>query len=158
MEAALLWARSPRLFMALSLFYALVDRRTSPIPPAVRSLVMVRISQINHCPFCVDLNSAILLERGADPDKIENLHGWHGSPLYDEIERLVLEYAEAMTVAGRSVDDDLFGRLRTRFDDDALVELTALVAFQNLSSKFNSALDVPPRGLCRLPSGPNAAP
>jgi hypothetical protein len=43
------------------------------------------------------------------------------------------------------------GRLKEHFDDDAIVELTALVAFQNMSSKFNGALAVPPQGFCRLP-------
>jgi hypothetical protein len=41
--------------------------------------------------------------------------------------------------------------VKAQFDDDALVELTALIAFQNLSSKFNAALDVPAQGFCRLP-------
>jgi alkylhydroperoxidase family enzyme len=42
-------------------------------------------------------------------------------------------------------------KLRRHFDDDAIVELTGLIAFQNLSSKFNSALDVPSQGFCQLP-------
>jgi alkylhydroperoxidase family enzyme len=42
-------------------------------------------------------------------------------------------------------------RLKKHFDDNAIVELTALIAFQNLSSKFNSALGVPPQGFCRIP-------
>jgi len=65
-----------------------------------------------------------------------------------------LEYAEAITYPGQQVSDELMARLRDFFDEDALVELTGLVAFQNLSSKFNSALDVPAQGFCRLPSLP----
>jgi alkylhydroperoxidase family enzyme len=42
-------------------------------------------------------------------------------------------------------------RLKSVFDDDTIVELTGLVAFQNLSSKFNSALDVPAQGFCKQP-------
>jgi alkylhydroperoxidase family enzyme len=48
-------------------------------------------------------------------------------------------------------DDALFERIRTHFNDDAIVELTGLIAFQNMSSKFNSALDLPAQGLCKLP-------
>ena len=40
---------------------------------------------------------------------------------------------------------------RDSFTDDAIVELSALVAFQNMSSKFNAALDVPAEGFCRVP-------
>ena len=43
-------------------------------------------------------------------------------------------------------------RLRAHFDEDAMVELTALIAFQNMSSKFNAALGVAPQGFCRLPA------
>jgi AhpD family alkylhydroperoxidase len=129
----------------------MIDRRSSPIEPALRSLVTVRVSQINHCPFCVDLNSATLLKRGASLEKVEALERWRESALFDERERAALEYAEAITYSDRGVDDALMARLKHEFDDDAIVELTGLVAFQNLSSKFNSALAVPPQGFCRLP-------
>lgn len=66
---------------------------------------------------------------------------------FDDLERLVLEYADAMTVTGHDVTDELFGRLRERFDDDALVELTATIAWENASSKFNRALRVPSQRL-----------
>jgi hypothetical protein len=42
--------------------------------------------------------------------------------------------------------------LKNVFDDDGVVELTGLIAFQNLSSKFNSALNVPAQGFCQLPN------
>ncbi len=54
-----------------------------------------------------------------------------------------------MTITGRDVDDDLFRRLRAVYDDDALVELTATIAWENASSKFNRALRVPAQGLWR---------
>jgi len=52
---------------------------------------------------------------------------------------------------GGRVDDAVFARLHHEFADDAIVELTALVAFQNLSSKFNAALGVPAQGFCAAP-------
>jgi AhpD family alkylhydroperoxidase len=112
----------------------------------------VRVSQLNGCRFCVDLNSATLLKRGAAVEKVEALADWRGSPLFDERERLALEYAEAVTLRSGEIDEDLIARVKRHFDGDALVELTALIAFQNMSSKFNSALGVPPQGFCRLPA------
>jgi AhpD family alkylhydroperoxidase len=151
LDAALLWARSPRLFLAVATLYGTIDRRSSPIPPALRSLVTVRVSQINHCRFCVDINSATVLKRGLGEDKLWALEDWRARNLFDERERIALEYAEAMTRSDLEVSDDLMARLKRQFDDDAIVELTALIAFQNLSSKFNAAFDVPPQGFCRLP-------
>jgi AhpD family alkylhydroperoxidase len=151
LDAALLWARSPKLFMGVALLYGVIDRNSSPLEPALRSLLTVRVSQINHCRFCVDINSATLLKRGVSEDKLWALDEWRGSNLFEERERVALEYAEAITFSHREVEDALMARLRARFDDDAIVELTALIAFQNMSSKFNAALDVPPQGFCRLP-------
>lgn len=128
----------------------MIDRRSSPLSPALRSLVTVRVSQINSCPFCIDLNSATLLKRGISLDKVDALQSWEESGQFDDRERVALEYAEAMTISGREVDDRLMEQLRAQFDDDAIVELTGLIAFQNLSSKFNSALGVPSQGFCQL--------
>ena len=156
---ALIWARSPALFLALGLFVGAIDRKGSPIDPALRALVMVRVSQVNHCAFCVDLNSATLMKRGVPEEKILALPNWQTSNLFDERERTVLDYAEAMTSSERRVDDALMATVRRHFEDDAIIELTALIAFQNLSSKFNSALDVPAQGFCAIPpSGTRSAP
>jgi AhpD family alkylhydroperoxidase len=64
LEPGMLWGRSPWLFVTLALLYGALDRKRSPIDPPLRSLVTVRVSQINHCAFCVDINSATLLKRG----------------------------------------------------------------------------------------------
>lgn len=80
-------------------------------------------------------------------EKIITLGDYATSPLYDERERVVLEYADCMTITGREVSDELFDKLRQLYDDDALVELTAIIAWENASSKFNRALRVPSQGL-----------
>ena len=66
----------------------------------------------------------------------------------------MLEYADAMTITGLGVSDELFARVRARFNDDELVELTELVAWENASAKFNRALRVSSQNLWkRKPSG-----
>ena len=72
--------------------------------------------------------------------------------MFDDRERTALEYADAMTLTGRDVDDALFLRLREFFDDDAIVELTETIAWENASSKFNRALRIPSQGLWKRPS------
>lgn len=151
LDAALLWARVPKLFLGVATLYGAIERRRSPIDPALRALVTVRISQINHCRFCVDINSATVLRRGVAEEKLLALEDWRASSLFDGRERVALDYAEAVTYTDREVDDRLMAEVREQFDDDAVIELTALVAFQNLSSKFNAALAVPPQGFCQLP-------
>lgn len=151
LKPAMVWARVPPLYAALSGFYAALERRGSPLPPALRSLLQIRISQINHCAFCVDLNAALAAERAGAADKVLAVERWRDSALFSELERLALDYAEAMTDSARRVDAALVAQLRRHLDEAGLIELTALVAFQNLSSKFNAALDIPAQGFCALP-------
>ncbi len=158
LESARLWARTPKVFAALALLYGALDRRSSPIEPTLRSLITVRVSQINGCRFCVDLNSFIVLRRGLDPDKLAELAEFDASPLFSEREKAALAYAEAVTDSNRHPEPEHFEQLRRHFDDDAIIELTALIAFQNLSSKFNAALGVEPQGFCMAPSGTKKTP
>lgn len=151
LKPALAWARVPKLFAAVAALYGVLDRRSSPISPVLRSLITVRVSQVNWCRFCVDINSSVLARRAGSMAKVEALEGWRDSELFSEQERVVLEYVEAMTYSDRQVTDEMVDKLRNWFDDDGIVELTGLIAFQNLSSKFNSALDLPAQGFCQVP-------
>lgn len=147
----MLWGRVPWLFMTIACVYGVLDRRKSPISPILRSMITVRVSQINWCRFCVDINSATLAKRSGSMDKVDGLDNWRESKIYDEKERAVLDYCESMTDSNKHVTDEQITKLREFFDDDGITELTGLIAFQNLSSKFNSALDVQPQGFCKLP-------
>jgi AhpD family alkylhydroperoxidase len=154
LEPVRLWARMPAAFVAMSVMYRALDRKSSPIEPALRSLVQVRISQINGCEFCVDLNSFLGLERGAAEDKLRALPLFEESALFNEREKAALRYAEAATRSDLRVDAAQVSGLRRHFDDQAIVELAALIAYQNMSSKFNAALGVPAQGFCAVPLQP----
>jgi alkylhydroperoxidase family enzyme len=86
-------------------------------------------------------------ELGVTDEKIGALAEYATSELYSEEERAALEYADCMTITGREVSDELFARLRQFYNDDALVELTEIIAWENASSKFNRALRVPSQNL-----------
>jgi alkylhydroperoxidase family enzyme len=84
---------------------------------------------------------------GVSDEKIDALSDYASSELYSDAERVALEFADSMTITGREVSDELFGRLRNLYDEDAVVELTATIAWENASSKFNRALRVPSQEL-----------
>ncbi len=155
LEPSRLWARTPRVFVAFAALFAAIDRRSSPIDPALRSLITVRVSQINWCRFCVDINSSFVLQRGGNAEKLADLERFESSARFSEAEKAALAYAEAITRAGPRPGAEHFARLRRYFDDDAIVELTAITAFQNASSKFNAALDVEPQGFCTAAPQPS---
>lgn len=84
---------------------------------------------------------------GVSDEKIDALHDYANSELYNEAERVALEFADSMTITDREVSDELFERVRKFYDENALVELTATIAWENSSSKFNRALRVPSQRL-----------
>lgn len=151
LEPVRLWARMPAAFLAMSAMYRALDRKSSRVEPGLRSLIQVRISQINGCEFCVDLNASLVLGRGVAEDKLRALPLFADSALFSEREKAALAYTEAATRSDRHVDEDLVSRLRKHFNDQAIVELTALIAYQNMSSKFNAALGVQAHGFCVVP-------
>ena len=86
---------------------------------------------------------------GITTEKIDALPDYAASDYYNEMERVALEYADAITLSDRDVSDDLFAKVKQFFNDDAIVELTAAIAWENASSKFNRALRVPSQKLWR---------
>lgn len=98
----------------------------------------------------MDINASRGMQAGADEDKVREIATWRESRRFSEAERAALEYAEAMTVTGRRIDDELFARVRTFYDEPQMVELTAVVALENFRSKLNPALGVEAQGFCRL--------
>ncbi|MFH1724793.1 MAG: carboxymuconolactone decarboxylase family protein [Elusimicrobiota bacterium] len=145
---AYVWGRVPALMLGLQIYYRFLDRRGSLVDKALRSLVSARVSQLNECQFCFSLSSETLKALGISEEKLASL-GDHGrSPFFTDRERAALRYAEAMSETGARVDDAVFAQLRPHFSEEQLVELTSWIAFQNLSSRFNAALDVPSQEFC----------
>jgi len=147
----MLWGRSPKLFAAVATLYGVINRKKSPIDPVIRSLVTVRVSQLNWCIFCVDINSMSLAKRAGSMDKVTSVSEWQTSSIFSNKEKACLAYAEAMTDTNLTVTADIIQTLKEFYDDNAIVELTGLIAFQNMSAKFNNALDVPAQGFCQVP-------
>jgi alkylhydroperoxidase family enzyme len=143
LESAKFWSRSPRVFLGLSSFFGALERKNSPIHPQLRSLIFIHISKIIQCPFCTDVNSAKFVDRLGNEDLLSELYQFDTSDLFSNKEKATLRYAEAISQTPNRVTDSLFADLKEHFTEDEIVELTALIAFQNCSSRFNTALKIP---------------
>ncbi|HLW48486.1 MAG TPA: hypothetical protein VKW09_12040 [bacterium] len=99
----------------------------------------------------MDINTASGQAAGIDDAKFAHLADYGTSPLFTPLERLVLAYADGMTISGRDTDDRSFATLREHFSAGEMVELTAHIAFENFRSRFNHAFRIEAQGFCRLP-------
>ncbi len=128
-----------------------VDQRLS-------DLAELKAATLTHCEYCIDLGSQIARHRsGLTDEQLLALPRYRESPLFTELEKLVLDYAVAMSRTPVQVSDALFARLRQHFDDAQLVELTYLIAHENFRGRFNLALGIGAAGfsegmVCALPA------
>ena len=60
----------------------------------------------------------------------------------NDVERLVVELADAMVATPSNISDDLFARLQRQFSDEQLMELSAQIAFENFRARLNRVFDV----------------
>jgi 4-carboxymuconolactone decarboxylase len=98
------------------------------------------------CEFCVDIGSMIAREAGLTEDEMRDLLDWEQSERFDERDKLVLGYADAISRTPVEVPDELFESLHAHFSDEQLVELTAAIAWENWRARFNWAFGLGKEG------------
>jgi 4-carboxymuconolactone decarboxylase len=122
-----------------------------------RALAELRAATLTQCEYCIDLGSAISRGWGLTDEELLALQSYRTSPLFSAVDRLVLDYATGMSTTPVDVPDELFARLRPHFDDGQLVELTHVIALENMRGRFNLALGVGSAGytegmVCAVPA------
>ena len=139
-------AHNVRVGRSYSLFEFQVQR-WKRLDSGLKDLAVVAASASIGCSWCTDFGyweAAARHELMAE--KIRAILEWQGSEVFTELERLVMLYAEAMTMTPPLVTDDLVVQLRRHLDEAELVELTAIIAVENLRSRMNAALGLTSQG------------
>jgi len=107
---------------------------------ALVQLVLMRVSQINGCAFCLDMHSKDARAAGETEQRLYLLPAWRETTLYSEREQVALAWAEELTeLAHGAVSDALYERAKLVFNEDALVDLTLLVVTINSWNRINIA-------------------
>jgi alkylhydroperoxidase family enzyme len=91
-------------------------------------------------------------EQGITDEQLADLAEFERSPNFGAGEKAVLRYAEGMTRTPAEVSDEVFNDLRRHFNTPQIVELTTMIAFENLRARFNRALHIEADGFCELPA------
>jgi alkylhydroperoxidase family enzyme len=128
------------------------------LDPNLGSFAHMAVAALVGCSWCLDLNYFHAHNAGLDVAKASEVPRWRESPVFTPLERDVMEYAEAMSVTPPQVTDDLSARLLERLGAPALVELTAAVAFANMSTRSNTALGIESQEFSKVCAVPLARP
>lgn len=117
------------------------------LDPTLRHLALMASAARIGCSWCVDFGSWVATELGLPLEKVRLVPSWREHPdAFSELETAVMAYAETMTDTPPTVSDDLAERLLGRLGEAAFVELTTMIALENLRSRVNSAFGLPGQG------------
>lgn len=116
-------------------------RAAGRLEPALIELVLMRVSQINGCAFCLDMHSKDARAAGETEQRLYVLPAWRETTLYSERERVALAWAEELTRldSPEAVSDALYERARHVFEEIELVDLSLLVITINSWNRVNIA-------------------
>ncbi|WP_448641097.1 carboxymuconolactone decarboxylase family protein [Geodermatophilus sp. URMC 63] len=129
--------------------------RWDRLDPTLKSLAVMSAAVTVGCSWCVDFGWWVTSQEGVDPAKLRAVPTWRDSDALTDLERRVVEYAEAMSTTPMGVTDEMVAGLRRDLDDAALLELTTMVAVENSRARANSALGLHSQGFrdrCELPA------
>jgi alkylhydroperoxidase family enzyme len=124
------------------------------LDPTLRWLAVQATGMQIGCSWCVDYGYYEGMHQGIDPAKVRAVGSWRTSDLFEERERVVLEYADTASGSPAEVSDELAARIRTHLSDPEFVELAAWVALENFRSRFNAGLGLRSQGFsdnCEIP-------
>jgi AhpD family alkylhydroperoxidase len=120
--------------------------RSHRVPERLKALAELKTALVAGCEYCLDIGSMVATKSGVPEAQIRELANHSESPAFDELERAICDYADAMTRTPVAVTDEHIDRLREHLDDAQLVELTTMIALENYRARFNWALGFEPQG------------
>ncbi len=144
----------PGVLVAMGSLETAVQRGWKKLDPTLRWLAIQTSAAKIGCSWCIDYGYYEGMNEGIDPAKVRAAAHWRTSDLFDERERVVLEYAEVATGCPAEVSEELAARVRAHLSDAEFVELAAWVALENFRSRFNAGLGLRSQGFsdrCEIP-------
>ncbi len=122
-------------------FGLLLDLKAEGVlAPRYLELALVTVSKLNECTFCVSNHTPKLSAAGISVKAAENILDYDSVAEFDEVDRLVIAYAIAVTRDANRVRDEVFTRLKQHFTDAQIVELTWRTALCGAFNRFNDVL------------------
>ncbi|WP_328308394.1 carboxymuconolactone decarboxylase family protein [Actinomycetospora sp. NBC_00405] len=147
----------PGLFRTSAIAESLAEKAATVLPARFRDLAVYRTATQVGCSWCVDFGEMLWLRQGLDGDHLRRAaaDGAPDDPGFNDDERAILAYADAMTAQPPTVTDAQVADLDTRLGHAGLVELTYLIAVENQRARMNLALGLHAQGFaasCEVPA------
>jgi uncharacterized peroxidase-related enzyme len=112
------------------------------LPKRYLELCLVTVSLINRCSYCVSHHAPKLAVQGISEAGAERLLDYANHPELDDVDKLVVEYAIAVTNQWNRTGDSIFSRLKEHFTEAQIVEMTWRIALCGAFNRFNDILQL----------------
>ena len=112
------------------------------LPKRYLELCLVTVSLLNKCTYCVSHHAPKLAVQGISEAGAATLLDYKDHPELDEVDKLVVEYAIAVTNNWNRTRDEMFTRLKAHFTEAQIVELTWRTALCGAFNRFNDILQL----------------
>jgi len=117
----------------------------SGFDPKLKSLVEIRVSQINGCAFCLNMHAHEAREAGEDQQRLDVVAAWRDTKFFTEKERAALQWAERLTMVAREhPSEEEYQELLRHFDEKELVNLTLVISTINAWNRISIGLGAEP--------------
>jgi AhpD family alkylhydroperoxidase len=116
----------------------------SSLDLATKELVIVRVSQLNGCNYCLAAHRPAALEAGLSPEQVEAICDAAPVDALPERERVIVAWVDQVTRDPRGATDELVAGTLEHVREDQLIELTVLAGTITLLNQYCTALDIPP--------------
>ena len=107
----------------------------------LRNLANIKTSMVNECTYCATHTSIYGEALGIQPEEIEALRGevYKNSPLFNEREKAVIAWAEAMTLNTAKRSGKVWDDMRRLFTETEIVEISMAAAMFNMINRLNDS-------------------
>ncbi|MDQ6526125.1 carboxymuconolactone decarboxylase family protein [Nocardioides sp. LHD-245] len=139
-----MWHHLPAL--KASMAYGQKLQKWDACDETLKTYAHMAVASLVGCSWCLDFNYFAAKDKGLDLDKAREVPRWRDSEVFSDLERQVLEYAEAATHTPPTVTDEMVAPLLAALGPAGLLELTSVIGFANLTTRGNTALGIESEG------------
>ena len=139
-NSVLIMQHKPKMVKALALLAQSVWDPASKVPLGFKRLVAYMASRKHGCNYSMAHAAEAAHRAGIDDAKLDAVIDYRSSALYNDAERVALEFAEAAASQPNAVTDELMARLKQHWSDEQIVEFAGAVSLNGFLNRWNDTI------------------
>ena len=133
-------SRRPKVAKAFTELNMAVMECHGAVTPEFKRIIGYITSFVSGCRYC-QAHTILGSQRfGADEDRLKDAWNYENSDHFTDAEKAALKYAHAAASIPNAVDDEIAAELHKHWEDDDIVEITAVFALFGYLNRWNDSM------------------